>query len=100
MGTDRLVVLHEFCIHHEIEIAFVHLLHEYGLVELVLVEEIHFIPGEQVKIIERMIRLHTELGINLEGIDAVIHLLSKVDSLQQEIVSLKNRLRESGTENP
>lgn len=92
MGTDKLIVLQEFCVYHGIEVAFVHTLNEYGLVEVILIEETHFIPTGQVKNIEKMIRLHAELGINPEGIDVVIQLLDRVDALQQEVRVLKNRL--------
>jgi hypothetical protein len=92
MGTDDLIILREFCAFHEIEVSFVQSLNEYGLVEVLLIEETHFIPREQVKNIEKMIRLHYELEINLEGIDVIFRLLDRVDDLQQEVNSLKNRL--------
>ena len=39
-----------------------------------------------------MIRLHYELDINIEGIDAISHLLQRVDQLQDELRIMKNRL--------
>ncbi len=42
----------------------------------------------------RIIRLYYELDINLEGIEAIIHLLQRIDTHQQEeIIALRNRLR-------
>jgi len=38
-------------------------------------------------------RLHFDLHINLEGLDAVYHLLQRVENLQSEITSLNNKLR-------
>ena len=40
-----------------------------------------------------MIRLHYDLNINLEGLDAVYNLLKRVENLQSEITSLHNKLR-------
>jgi hypothetical protein len=40
-----------------------------------------------------MIRIHKELDINTEGIDVVFNLLQKIDTLQNELISTKNRLR-------
>ena len=40
-----------------------------------------------------MMRLHYELDINMEGIDAISNLLLKIDNLQQELTAAKNKLR-------
>ena len=39
-----------------------------------------------------MIRLHYELGINLEGIDVIYNLLKQIDHLQSELEIAKNKL--------
>ena len=38
-------------------------------------------------------RLHFDLDINLEGVDAIYNLLKQVESLKEEITALHNRLR-------
>ncbi len=83
----------EFCTSYEIDHAFVYSLNEYGLLEIITIEENQFIEEEQVREIERMIRLHYDLDINLEGIDAIVHLLNRVSDLQEEVRILKNKLR-------
>ena len=40
-----------------------------------------------------MIRMHYELDINLEGIDAISNLLERVEEMQHEMTRLQNRLR-------
>ena len=40
-----------------------------------------------------MVRLHYDLEINMEGIDAITHLLKKLQTMQDEISVLKNKLR-------
>ena len=37
--------------------------------------------------------MHQELDVNIEGIDVVFNLLQKIDDLQNELISVKNRLR-------
>jgi hypothetical protein len=39
-----------------------------------------------------MVHLHYDLDINIEGIEAISHLLDRVDNLQRELITLKNRL--------
>jgi hypothetical protein len=36
--------------------------------------------------------LYHELHINIEGIDAIHHLLQRIENMQHEIIALKNRL--------
>jgi len=42
---------------------------------------------------EEVIHLHVDLEINIEGIETILHLLEKIDTLQNEAIELKNRLR-------
>ncbi|WP_337813549.1 chaperone modulator CbpM, partial [Parabacteroides johnsonii] len=44
-------------------------------------------------------RMYYDLSINIEGIDAIHHLLGRVESLQQEVNRLKSKLRLYETEN-
>lgn len=49
--------------------------------------------------VERYTRMYYDLSINIEGIDAIHHLLGRVESLQQEVNRLKSKLRLYETEN-
>jgi hypothetical protein len=93
MQRDHLISADHFCIQNNIEASFLSMLHENGLIEITNIEETSFIPEDCLPEIERMIRLHYELDINLEGIEAITHLLRRVEDLQQELTALKNRLR-------
>jgi hypothetical protein len=64
-----------------------------GLLEIKTIEETQYIHPDAIYEIEKMIRMHQELDINTEGIDIVFNLLQKIDALQNELVSTKNRLR-------
>ncbi len=89
----NLISADEFCIHHNIEFSFIRNLSDFGLLETVKVQKTEFIPEDQLEKLERMLRLHQELDINLEGIDTIDHLLDRMNDLQSQIVDLKNRLR-------
>ena len=43
--------------------------------------------------VERYSRMYYDLSINIEGIDAIHHLLERMEEMQQEIYSLHNKLR-------
>ena len=93
MLSPQKISANEFCHHHHIELSFLHTLQEYGLVEISLQEEEGYLEPEQLDAIEKIIRLHYDLQINLEGIDAIQHLLQRMTEMQSEITSLKNKLR-------
>lgn len=93
MKTDYLIPLDVFCTSHDIEISFISSLHEAGLIEVTTVEEAGFLNLEQLQQLERYIRFYYELNINLEGIDAIKHLLNRVNTMHDEITELRNRLR-------
>lgn len=93
MVRKNLISTDEFCIHHNIEFSFIRNLEEFGLVETVSVQQVQYIPENQLQKLERMLRLHRDLDINAEGIETIGHLVEKIKDLQQQVVNLKNRLR-------
>lgn len=93
MSTNDLIPAEDFCINYNVRLSFINNLEEFGLIEIRTMNDTPFIPLDQLPALERMLRLHTELNINLEGIHAISQLLDRMDALQSEIKALKNRLR-------
>jgi hypothetical protein len=90
---ENLIPADEFCTNHNIEISFIHSLQETGLIEITTIEETGYIHADQLQELERIVRLHYELDINLEGIETINHLLLRINNMQDEITALRNRLR-------
>lgn len=93
MENDHLISTDQFCKQHNIELSFISLLYENGLIEITTVEQTSFIPEDRLPELEKLIRLHYQLDINLEGIEAITHLLQRIEVLQEEMRKLKSRLR-------
>ncbi len=93
MEATDLILLNEFCIHHEVELSFINSLNEAGLITIIILEDKEYINQEELSALEKIIRMHNELEINIEGIDVINQLLQRVNHLNEEINSLKNRLR-------
>lgn len=89
---NNLIPVQHLCTHYHAEVSFVQSLHDFGLIQLATVEENYFVAEEQVKDIEQMIHLHYDLDINIEGIDAIQHLIRRIHSMQTEMSALRNRL--------
>lgn len=93
MNKGNLIPANEFCNSHNIEISFINSLQEAGLIEITTIKETEYIHESQLYELEKIVRLYYELDINLEGIETVIHLLQRINEMQDEITLLKNRLR-------
>jgi hypothetical protein len=93
MKTQHLILIKTLCSQYNIEISFVDSLNKIGLIQIEVVDQNQFIHQDQIGNLEKMIRLHNELNVNLEGIDVVFNLLEKERALRNELNTLKNRLR-------
>ncbi len=93
METRDLILIEHVCVNHNIEFSFIDTLYEFGLIEVIIHEDHKYLAQEQLKDVEKMIRLHYELDINMEGIDVISNLLKRMNSLQQELIATQNRLR-------
>ncbi|MEO6851468.1 MAG: chaperone modulator CbpM [Mucilaginibacter sp.] len=93
MTATGLIAANDFCTYHQVEYNFISLLSEAGLVEITVVNDTHFIPETELQKLERMIRLHNELEINVAGIEAITYLLQRIEAIQEEMRNAKNRLR-------
>ena len=86
------ILITDFCTSHNIETHFVLELYEYGLVDVVVKENTHYLPIQQLPKAEKILRLHSDLDINLEGIAVITRLLNRMEKMQNEITRLKNKL--------
>ena len=93
MKIENFIPLKTLVTHYKVELSFFSNLSELGLVEVQTVEQVQYIHQDSIYEIEKMIRMHQELDVNIEGIDVVFNLLQKIETLQKELVEVKNRLR-------
>ena len=92
MEAQNLISIERFCEHYCIPIHFMNELKEYQLIEVIVAENQDYIKITHINEIEKMIRLHYDLNINLEGVDVIYNLLNQVNSLKKEITDLQNKL--------
>ena len=92
MEIENLVSLHQFCEFHEIENTLVLALNEHDLIEIFIVDGDSYIHSDSIHLLEKIIRLHHDLSINFEGIDVIVQLIDKINSLQEELMEMKRRL--------
>ena len=92
MENNEFIPVYHFCVVHEIESSFIESLGEYGLVDITTIENQAYLKESQLPDVEKMIRLHYDLEINLEGIEAIGHLIARLRDAEARNRSLLNRL--------
>ena len=91
MNHEQLIAASEFCAGHQIEVSFIESLAQHGLINVATIGEQLAIPDTQLPSLEKIVRLHYELDINLEGIETIFHLLERIEALQQEMYKLQQK---------
>ena len=93
MSTEKLILLSSLSNYYNLEMDFFMNLSEMNRLTIITINESQYIDEVTLYEVEKMIRLHQELNVNTEGIDIVFNLLEKMNNLQNELISVKNRLR-------
>ncbi len=92
MENTDLILADDFCVHHHVSYTFISQLNDAGLIEVVTIDEQHFLPIEKLREIEKLTSFYTDLDINVEGIEVISHLLQQMKGLQQQLKEAQNRL--------
>ena len=77
---------------YQVEETFLDSLQNSGLIEIVIEEEDKYIDYDYLQDIEQFVRWHYELEINIEGIEALHHMLQQVRELQSDVERLRGEL--------
>lgn len=93
MEKQELIPLAVFCQQFGVAISFISSLQESGLIQVTEINEIPYLPIDQLEETEKLVRLHVDLDINPEGVEVVAHLLHRLIEQQAAIQALENRLR-------
>ena len=93
MKIENLILIDELSKHYDIEVTFFSSLYELGLIQITTIKSMRYVHQDQIQNLEKMIRMHHEKEINIQGIDVAFNLLNKINALQKELTDSKNRLR-------
>ncbi len=92
MQNENLIPVELCRVHYKVELSFIQSLHQYGFIHIISVEQQQFIDSDELQTLEKLIRMHYELDINVEGIEAISFLLERVNNMKNEIAYLKSKL--------
>lgn len=91
MDTE-LIIIKKIYQNSRIEPEFLNLLHQEGLIEVMNIDGEEYIQESGLSDLERFARLYYDLSINIEGIDVINNLLNRMNSMEQELYSLRKQI--------
>jgi len=91
---EDFIIIEEYIRHSSVvEPQFIALLEENDLIHLQHIENNRCLHLDELNNLESYARMYYDLSINIEGIDAIHHLLERIRILQEEMQELRNRLQ-------
>jgi len=94
MKKGDLMPVTEFCKHYKVQLSFIRSLKEYELIEITTIRKKEFIHQSHLVHLEKLVRLHYDLNVNLEGIDVINHLLQQIEVMRRELIRFRNKVEQ------
>lgn len=91
MQTE-LIIVSEYCHKCHIEPSFIDMLKEGGLINIHTEDNERYLLLSELPNLERYSRMYYDLSINMEGIDAIHHLLERMEGMRREMDALRRQL--------
>ena len=92
MDSENYIQIELYCKQTETPLEFIDDLLEFDMIEVQRIEDKIYVQPHYIVEIERIYRLRRDLGINMEGIDTLSHMLQKMNRLEKEVKWLRDRL--------
>jgi hypothetical protein len=92
MEKVNYILVTQFCHQAHMEYAFLEALITRELIAFETEANEYYILMDQVGEIERMHRLHKDLGVNADGIGVVNEMLERISGMEKEIRYLRQKL--------
>ncbi len=91
MENTNIISVQKICVLYDIPNSFVESLFDFELINPIEQNKERYIHEDQIRDIEKLIRLHYDLKINFEGLDVISNLLNKISRLESELLLLRTR---------
>src|SRR5690606_34827345 len=92
MTNEHLIPAREYCMLHSVEMSFLNSLAESGLLQVHTIGTDVYIDHDQLPGLEKWERLHYDMQINIEGLEAIQHLLDQIQFMQTEMKRQRDKL--------
>lgn len=93
MSDKELISVQKVIVHHNLDEQFIESIESFQLIEFIVKDSNKYLYTEQLPILEKIIRLHYDLEVNMQGIDVINNMLDRMDSMHKTIQQLENKLK-------
>lgn len=93
MKNESYILIQHFCETTSVDPEFIEQLFEFELIHHIELDDSPALLKEELPILERMVRLHYDLDINLEGLQVIAHMREKMIRMQEELLALERKLK-------
>ncbi|MGG8495193.1 chaperone modulator CbpM [Tenacibaculum sp. TC6] len=93
MNDKELISIQKIIHHHNLDEQFIESIESFQLIEFVVKDADKYLYVEQLPRLEKIIRLYYDLEVNMQGIDVINNMLSKMNSMHKTIQQLQNKLK-------
>lgn len=92
MTEKHLIKIEDCCTYYNVEYSFMQLLHEHDLIEIIEEQNATYIDADALNNFEKLMHMHYDLDINLEGMEVINNLLMRVEQMHKQINALHTEL--------
>ena len=92
MDVSNYILIQKITLHFPVEDSFIWELHHNDLVTVVTLDNKSYIHNDELNQLEKIIRIHLDLEINIAGIDVVLNLLEQIENLEGKLKIIKGKL--------
>lgn len=93
MEHQEYIAVAHLCTQYSVKEELFTNLKDTGLIKIITIEKRPCIHIDSIQTVEKIVRLHKDLNVNPEGIDVILNLLEKIDTLSAALNEHKNRLK-------
>ncbi|WGH76025.1 chaperone modulator CbpM [Tenacibaculum tangerinum] len=93
MSDKELISIQKVMVHHHLDEQFIESVESFQLLEFVVKDSNKYVYTEQLPVLEKIIRLHYDLEVNMQGIDVINNMLDRMDAMHTTIQQLENKLK-------
>jgi hypothetical protein len=93
MSDKELISVQKVIVHHNLDEQFIESIESFQLIDFIVKDSNKYLHTEQLPILEKIIRLHYDLEVNMQGIDVINNMLDRMDSMHKTIQQLENKLK-------
>lgn len=90
--TTKYISIKTCTVSYQIEPDFLHSLNDLGLIQIEQQANEDVIEDDQLGLLEKFIRLHYDMHVNMEGLEAIHELLTQINDYEYKVQKLKAEL--------